>query len=133
MESTPTLAPDPARLVAAAVAVAAAVVIGVSPWVGGSDARTHALLALGAAALAALVAWAWALPQVPPERLARVFLVGSLLLAAVTQLLLAFGALGPELLDDVGTAVGRIAYPLVLLAVVAAIGVAFAKSARRPL
>ena len=124
---------DVARGIAAALAVAAAVVIGVSPWAGGGDARTHALLALAAAALAALVARAWVLPQVPPERLARVFLVGSLLLAAATQLLLAFGALGPDFLSDAGDVLGRIAYPLVLLAVVAAIGVAFAKSQRKPL
>ena len=124
---------DVARAVAAIVAVAAAVVIGVSPWAGGPDARTHALLTLATAALAALVARAWALPHVPPERLARVFLVGSLLLAAATQLLLAFGALGPDFLSDAGDVLGRIAYPFVLLAVVAAIGVAFAKSQRKPL
>jgi hypothetical protein len=124
---------DAARVVAAAVAVAAIVVLAVSPWHGGADARTHALLALGGAALAALVARVWALPSVPPERLARVFLVGSLLLAAIVQLLQALGALGPDLLGDVGTAIGRVAYLLVLLAVVASIAVLFAKSATRPL
>jgi drug/metabolite transporter (DMT)-like permease len=122
---------DTARKLAAAIAVAAAVVIAVSPWTGGADARTHALVALGAAALAALVARAWASPQIPPERLARVFLVGSLLLAGATQLLQAFGALGPDVLTDVGEALARIAYALVLMAVVAAIGVAFAKSQRQ--
>jgi len=119
-------------LLAGAAGIAAAVLLGISPWSGGGDARTHSLVALAAAGLAALVAGSWQPWQVPPERLARVLLVGSLLLVAVAQLLQGAGALGSGALDDAGVALGRLAYPLVLVAAVAAVGVAFAKSSRRP-
>jgi hypothetical protein len=121
-----------AGLIARATAGAAAVLLAVSPWFGGAETRTHALIALGVAALAALVARTWRPWQVPPERLARVLLVGALLLAAAAQLLQACGAGGPDALEDAGVALGRLAYPLVLVAAVAAVAVAFAKSGRRP-
>jgi hypothetical protein len=122
-----------AGLLAGAAGIAAAVLLGISPWSGGGDARTHALLALAAAGLAALVARSWQPWHVPPERLARVLLVGALLLVAVAQLLQGAGALGSGWLEDAGVALGRLAYPLVLVAAVAAVAVAFAKSQRKPL
>jgi hypothetical protein len=65
---------------------------------------------------------------VPPERLARLLLVGSLLLVAVAQVVEGIGALGLDAAHEGGAALGRIAYPLALLGLVAALGVAIAKS-----
>lgn len=114
--------------VALVTAVGTVVLVAASPWWGGNHARGHAVVALGAAAVALLAARRWALPHVPPERLARLLLVGSLLLVAAAQLTEGIGALGLEAAHDAGVALGRIAFPLVLLAVVGALGVALAKS-----
>ncbi len=128
----PELPLDTLRTVAFSVglgtALAAAALIGISPWSGGSHARGHAAVALAAAALALLVAVRWGLPRVPPERLARLLLVGSLLLVAVAQVTEGIGALGLDAAHDAGAALGRVAFPLTLLAVVGALGVALAKS-----
>lgn len=117
--------------VALVTAVGTIVLVVLSPWWGGNHARGHAVVALGAAALALLAALRWSLPRVPPERLARLLLVGSLLLVAVAQLIEGIGALGLDAGHDAGVALGRIAFPLALLAIVAALGVALAKSRRR--
>jgi hypothetical protein len=114
--------------VALVTAVAAAALVGVSPWSGGNHARGHAAVALGAAALALLAALRWALPRVPPERLARLLLVGSLLLVAIAQVTEGIGALGLDAAHDAGAALGRVAFPLVLFGLVGALGVALAKS-----
>lgn len=123
---------DTLRTIAFAVTLATVVaaigLLGVSPWSGGGHARAHAAVAFGAAALALLAAVRWALPPVPPERLARLLLVGSLLLVAVAQVVEGIGALGLDAAHDAGAALGRIAYPLALLGLVAALGVAIAKS-----
>lgn len=124
--------PDTLRTIAFTVAlgttVGAVVLLAASPWSGGNHARAHAAVAFGAAALALLAAIRWALPHMPPERLARLLLVGSLLLVAVAQLVEGIGALGPGGVHDAGETLGRIAFPLALLAVVAALGVGIAKS-----
>jgi len=65
---------------------------------------------------------------VPPERLARLLLVGSLLLVAIAQVVEGVGALGVEAAHDAGVALGRVAFPLALLAFVGALGVGVAKS-----
>lgn len=118
---------------ASALGVAAAVLLGISPWAGGGHTRTHAALVLALAGLVAFVAARWDDPDSPPERLARLLLVASLALVAVTQLALAVGAAGLEPAHPAGETVGRLAYPLLLLAVAGAVGAALAKSARRPL
>lgn len=123
---------DTLRTIAFTVALVTAVgtiaLVAASPWWGGNHARGHAVVALGGAAIALLAARRWELPQVPPERLARLLLVGSLLLVAVAQLTEGFGALGLDAAHDAGVALGRIAFPLALLGVVGAFGVALAKS-----
>jgi len=128
----PLLPLDTLRTVAFGVAlvtgVAAVLLVAVSPWWGGNHARAHAAVALGSAALALLAALRWAPPQVPPERLARLLLVGSLVLVAVAQLTEGIGALGLDAAHDAGAALGRVAFPVVLLALVGALGVALAKS-----
>ncbi len=108
--------------------VATIALVAASPWWGGSHARGHAVIALGGAALALLAARRWGLPQVPPERLARLLLVGSLLLVSLAQLIEGVGALGSDAAHDAGVALGRIAFPLVLIAVVGALAVGLAKS-----
>lgn len=108
--------------------VATIAVVAASPWWGGSHARGHGVIALGAAILALLTAQRWGLPHVAPERLARLLLVGSLLLLALAQLIEGVGALGSGAAHDAGVALGRIAFPLVLIAVVGALAVGLAKS-----
>jgi hypothetical protein len=128
----PQLPQDTLRTIAFTVAlltlVGTLVVVALSPWWGGGHALGHAAAAFVAAALALLAALRWALPHVPPERLARLLLVGSLALVAIAQLFEAVGALGSEGVHDVGADLGRVAFPLVLIAVVAAFGVGLAKS-----
>ena len=123
---------DTLRTIAFTVALGATVgavaLVAASPWWGGGHARGHAAVAFGAAALALLVAHRWSLPQVPPERLARLLLVGSLVFLAAAQLIEGIGALGLDAAHDAGAMLGRVAFPLVLLAVVGALGVALAKS-----
>ena len=114
--------------VALATTIGAVVLVAVSPWWGGAHARVHAAVAFGAAALALLAALRWAPPHVPPERLGRLLLVGSLLLVAVAQGIEGVGALGLDAAHDAGEALGRIAFPLVLLALVGALGIGLAKS-----
>ncbi len=114
--------------VALATTVGLVVLVAVSPWWGGNHARAHAAVAFVAAALALIVTLRWALPHVPAERLARLLLVGSLLLVAVAQLIEGIGALGFDAAHDAGVALGRIAFPLALIGLVGALGVALAKS-----
>lgn len=115
-------------VVALATAVVAIALAAVSPWWGGGHARGHAVVALGAATVALIAARWWSLPHVPPERLARLLLVGSLLLVAIAQVVEGVGALGVEAAHDAGVALGRVAFPLALLAFVGALGVGVAKS-----
>lgn len=110
--------------------VAAAAVAALSLRWGGAHTRGHAGAAFAGAALALFVARRWQLPYVPPERLARALLISSLLFAGAAQLLEASGALGADRLHDVGSSLGRLAVPLVLLALAGAVGVALAKSSR---
>ena len=114
--------------VALGATVGAVVLLALSPWWGGNHVRGHAAVAFVATGLGLLVAVRWGPPQNPPERLARLLLVGSLLLVAVAQLIEAVGAAGLDVAHDVGSALGRVAFPLVLLAVVGALGVGLAKS-----
>lgn len=114
--------------VALVTGVATVVLVAISPWWGGNHARGHAAVAFGSAALALLAALRWSVAQVPPERLARLLLVGSLLLVAVAQLTEGIGALGIDAAHDTGATLGRIAFPLTLLAVAGAFAVALAKS-----
>lgn len=123
---------DTLRTIAFTVAfgttVGAVALVAASPWWGGSHVRVHAAVAFGAAALGLLAARRWALPHVPPERLARLLLVGSFVLLAVAQLVEGIGALGLDAAHDAGAALGRVAFPLVLIAVVAALAIGLAKS-----
>jgi hypothetical protein len=114
--------------VALVTAVGTVVLVALSPWWGGNHARGHAVVALGAAALALLAARRWTLPHVPPERLARLLLVGALLLVATAQLIEGIGAHGLDAAHDAGVALGRIAFPLALLGVVGGLAVALARS-----
>lgn len=114
--------------VALVTGVATIVLVAISPWWGGDHALGHAAVAFGAAALALLAALRWSLPRVPPERLARLLFVGSLLLVAVAQLTEGIGALGIDAAHDAGAALGRIAVPLAVVGLVGALGVALAKS-----
>lgn len=131
MDRPPQPPPDTLRTIAFTVALGttagAVVLVAASPWWGGGHALAHAAVAFGAAALALLAAVRWS-PQVPPERLARLLLVGSLDLLAVAQLVEGIGALGLDAAHDAGAALGRGAFPLVVLALVAALGVGLAKS-----
>jgi len=126
---------DTLRTIAFTVALGAAVgaiaLVAASPWQGGDHARGHAVIALGAAALALLVALRWAPPRLPPERLARLLLVSAFLLVTLAQLIEGMGALGLDAAHDAGVVLGRIAFPLTLLALVGALGVGLAKSRQR--
>jgi len=106
----------------------AVVLLVLAPWWGGSHAVVHAAVAVVAAVLGLLAAVRWGLPPNPPERLARLLLVGSLMLVAVAQLIEGIGALGLDAAHDAGAALGRVAFPLVLLAIVAALAIGLAKS-----
>ncbi|HWN21443.1 MAG TPA: hypothetical protein VNP93_05685 [Gaiellaceae bacterium] len=123
---------DTLRTIAFTVALGttggAVVLLVLSPWWGGSHAVVHAAGAFVAAVLGLLAAVRWGLPQNPPERLARLLLVGSFVLVAVAQLIEGIGALGLDAAHDAGAALGRVAFPLVLIAIVAALAIGLAKS-----
>lgn len=132
MDRPPPPPPDTLRTIAFTVALGTTVVavplVAASPWWGGRHAVGHAAAAVVAAAFALLAALRWSPPRVPPERLARLLLVGSLLLVALAQVTEGVGALGLESAHDAGAALGQVAFPLALLAVVAGLGVGLAKS-----
>ena len=124
---------DPLRTWAERLAVglvAAAALLAVAGLVDGSRAAlAHAAVAAGGAALAWLAARRWSLPPVPPERLARAFVVGASLLVGFAQLLAGLGT-WLDAAESAGDALSRLAFPLALVAAVAGVAALLARSRR---
>lgn len=107
------------------LAAAGVALVGVAA--GEEDAVAHAAVATGAALVAWLAVRFWTLPAAPAERLARALVAGAFLLLATAQLLAALGSWS-DAAADAGDALSRLAFPLALLAAVAALGALLARS-----
>ena len=114
---------------AVALLAAAALLAAVGLVDGSRAALAHAAVAAVGATVGWLAARRWSVPPVPAERLARALVVAAFLLVALAQLLAGLGT-WLDAAESPGDALSRLAFPLALVAAVAAFAALLARSRR---